>query len=74
MNDIRWVVPVPQGAPDELITYELAHEFYQEVGHREALERHCQWYHATAEANRQELQRMRGDFNLLGWFYGKRRS
>ena len=70
LNDFRWFAPNPQ--LDALVAYELTREFYREVAQREEFDRYCQWYYATAEKNRQELHRMQGDFNLLGWFCRKR--
>lgn len=50
--------------------YNITHEFYQELRHREAY----QWYHETAQAHQQELEKMRGDINILGWFLKWRNS
>ncbi len=55
-----------------LEAHQLTKDFYHEVQHRQAFERYCQWYYATASQNQQELQRMQNDFNLLGWFYRSR--
>ncbi len=58
----------PQSAADILQVYQVTSEFYQEVKYREEFEQYCQWYTETAERHQQELQKMRGDFNLFSWF------
>jgi len=45
-----------------------ARQFYQEVQSREAIKLYCDWYYTTAERHRQELQQMRSELNILGWF------
>lgn len=57
-----------QPAVEAFQAYRMTHEFYQEVQYREACQNHYQWYRETAQANLQELEKMRGDINLLGWF------
>lgn len=74
-NDLRWIAPTPADPKPEILeVYQFTHEFYNEVEHRQQFDRYCQWYYATAERHRQELQQMQSDFNLLGWFYRGRRS
>ncbi|MGQ9872438.1 hypothetical protein [Leptodesmis sp.] len=69
-HDLRWIAPIPPESDHGVLEAQvLTRQFYQELEHRRAFEKHCQWYHATAERHRQELQTMRRDFNLLGWFY-----
>ncbi|MGL5083438.1 MAG: hypothetical protein ACRC8A_18315 [Microcoleaceae cyanobacterium] len=53
---------------------QLTYDFYQEVQHREVLENYCQWYAETAKRHQQELEKMRGDFNIFGYFLGGDRS
>ncbi len=62
-----------QPAAEVFQTYQVTHEFYQEVQYREAFQQHCQWYTETAQRHQQELEKMRGDFNLFGWFSRQRR-
>jgi hypothetical protein len=73
-DELRQIVPAPQ--PDIEATfaaYQATRQFYQEVQSREAIKRYCDWYYSTAELHRQELQQMRGELNILGWFRrGKR--
>lgn len=73
-NDLRWFAPQPQPVPEAIIVHELTREFYREVEHREEFDRYCQWYRLAAEQHQRELQKMRGDINLFGWFCRKRRS
>jgi hypothetical protein len=67
-EELRRIIPAPPPPADIFATYQLAHEFHQEAQHRQELERYCEWYYLTAERHRNELQRMRGDINLFGWF------
>lgn len=65
---LRWV-PLPPATPSEaIVTYEFSRNFYREVAQRQAFADHCQWYHETAAKHQQELESMRGDINILGWF------
>ena len=74
-NDLRWIAPMPPEPEYEVLEiHQFTREFYDEVDQRQQFDRYCQWYYATADRNRQELQKMRSDFNLLGWFYRGRRS
>jgi hypothetical protein len=71
--DFREIIPLPTPGVDEIFTvHQTSHEFYQEVQYRQELESYCQWYYATAEANRRELMKMRGEFNIFSWFVRKR--
>lgn len=63
------IIPVPQPEAEEIFAvYEATHEFYREAEHRDALEQYCQWYYQMAEQHQQELEKMRNDINVLGWF------
>ncbi len=64
--------PPPPAVDEFLAPYQYAGEFYTEVRYRQDFERHCQWYYATAEANRREFEKMRGDINILGWLTRRR--
>jgi hypothetical protein len=69
-HHLRWIAPVPPEPTQEILKSQvLTRQFYQEVEHRSAFEKYCQWYQATAESHRQEHDHMQRDFNLLGWFY-----
>lgn len=73
-EELRQIIPAPQ--PDIETTfaaYQATRQFYEEVQSREAIKRYCDWYYLTAAHHRQELQQMRGELNILGWFRrGKR--
>jgi hypothetical protein len=49
---------------------QLTRQFHEELVHREAFERYCQWYYETAEFHRREWEKMQGDINILGWLSG----
>lgn len=53
---------------EALEAIQITQEFHQEIKYRQDFERHCQWYYQTAHRHRNEMQKMLGDFNLLGWF------
>lgn len=73
-EELRRIIPLPPRVADETFaTYQATTEFYQEVQYRNELERYCHWYYMTAERHRQELQKMRKETNILGWFRGGRR-
>lgn len=68
-HDLRWLAPIPpEPKQDALEVHQFTRQFYQEVQHREAFERYCHWYAATAESHRQEHQKLQNDFNFFGWF------
>lgn len=72
---LRRILPVPPPTAELFQTYQVAHEFYEELHHREQLEQYCQWYRQIAAQHQRELQQMRGDINLFGWFCrGRTRS
>lgn len=72
---LNWEHIIPQAPPppgeiiEALEATTTTREFYQEVEYREDFDRYCQWYYETADRHRQEMQKMLGDFNLLGWFW-----
>lgn len=64
-----WIIPTPTPEILELFqAHALSLEFHREVKHRQELQAYGQWYRETAKQNRRELQRMRGDINIFGWF------
>lgn len=73
LNHIRWFTIAPQPISEAIVAYALTRDFHREVKHREQFEHYCAWYRNTAAANQAELQKMHGDFNLLGWFNRKRK-
>ena len=68
LQDFRWLIPKSQPDPEVLVAYELTRQFHREVASRKEFDRYCQWYRATAAQHRQELEKMRGDINVFGWF------
>ncbi len=72
LEEFRQIIPMPPKAADIFATYQLAHEFHREAEHRQELERHTEWYRLTAERHRQELEKMQGDINVLGWFCSRK--
>lgn len=68
-DEMRLVILPPQ--LDHLKGHQVSHKFHQELQYRQELARHCHWYERTAQQHRQELQKMRRDINILGWFNGR---
>lgn len=64
----HYIIPAVPPAADIFATYQLTYDFYREAKHREDLKDYCEWYRRTAESNRQELQKMRREPNIFGWF------
>lgn len=60
-----------QPAAEILKAHQLTREFHQEVEYREDFNQYCQWYYETAERHHRELEKMRKDINILGWFLGR---
>lgn len=72
-HELQKVVPESTPAAEIFQQYQIVREFYDEIKYRQELERHCQWYYATAKQHQHQLQKMQGDFNIFGWF-SRRRS
>ncbi|TVQ10829.1 MAG: hypothetical protein EA368_06870 [Leptolyngbya sp. DLM2.Bin27] len=72
----EYLTPRSLATPQEVIEYlelhQAAQEFRLELEHRDHLEAYCQWYHQTAQSNRQDLEQMRTELNLLAWFNGRK--
>lgn len=60
----------PQEVIEYLVLHQAAQEFRLEVEHRENLESYCEWYYQTAAENRQTLEQMQRELNILAWFRG----
>jgi predicted secreted hydrolase len=68
-QDLPHIIPLPQPEVEETFSaYQTTHEFYHEVQGRLEFQRYCEWYYKTAELNRQELQKMRGELNIFRLF------
>ncbi len=68
-KNLPYIIPASQSevAPG-FTNYQITYQFYQEVHTRLELQRHREWYYATAEQHRQDLKKMRGELNILQWF------
>lgn len=53
---------------EDLETYQITHQFYEEAQYRHDFEAYCQWYYATAEQHQKEAESMKNDLNIFGWF------
>jgi len=73
-DELRRIIRSPQPEIEETFAaYQATSQFYREVQSREAIKHYSDWYYTTAERHRQELQQMRGEINIMGWFRrGKR--
>lgn len=67
-EEIRRIVSLPQPEIEAIAAYHTTSQFYREVEAREALSLYCDWYYKTAARHQQELQQMRGELNIMGWF------
>ena len=67
-RDFSWLIPSPQPVAEVLEAHQLTYEFRQEVQQRQDYEHYCQWYAEIAAQHQWELQQMRQDIHLLGWF------
>ncbi|MBG1261933.1 hypothetical protein [Nostoc commune] len=68
-KNLPYIMPSPQPQVEgAFATYQTTHQFYHEVSSRSEFQRYCEWYYTTAEQNRQELKRMRGELNIFQWF------
>ncbi len=73
-EELRRIFPAPPAEIEATFaSYQATKQFYQEVQSRTELKLYCDWYYTTAALNRQELQQMKGELNVLGWFRRGRR-
>lgn len=71
-KNLPHIIPSPQPeVEDTFAVYHTSSQFYQEVQARSELKRYCEWYYTTAECHRQELEKMRGELNIMRWFRRK---
>ncbi|MBO3461694.1 hypothetical protein G7B40_039520 [Aetokthonos hydrillicola Thurmond2011] len=72
-RNLPHIIPSSQPPSEETFAvYQTTHQFYQEIRVRDEFKQYCEWYHTTAQSNRQDLERMRGELNIFAWF--RRRS
>ena len=74
-EELQQIIPAPLSPiiQETFAAISSTREFYQEVKIRNDRKIYCAWYHTTAQKHRQELEQMRGEINILGWFRFKRR-
>lgn len=67
--ELRGILPEANSPATEICQVDrTTQEFYQEVKYREDFNNYCQWYYAIAEQHQKELQKMRSDINIFGFF------
>ncbi|MBW4615393.1 MAG: hypothetical protein KME21_19370 [Desmonostoc vinosum HA7617-LM4] len=68
-QNLHYILPFLRPEVEETFAaYQTTHQFYQEVQTRSEHQRYCEWYNETAERNRQDLKKMRGELNIMRWF------
>ena len=68
-DELRRIIRSPQPEIEETFAaHQTTHQFYHEVRARSDFKRHCEWYSITAERNRQDLEKMRGELNIFSLF------
>lgn len=68
-KDLPYILPsTPPEVDSRFASYQTTKQFYHEVHTRSEFKLHCEWYNKTAEENRQSLEKMRGELNILQWF------
>lgn len=76
MSESNWIIPKLEIVPDAaeiIVSHQVAYDFYQEVAYRDAWNDYVQRYREMAYRHQQELESMRHDPNLFGWFVRSRR-
>jgi hypothetical protein len=64
-----YIIPSPQPEVEEAFAaQQISHQFYHEVRARTEFQTYCQWYRDTAAQNRRDLEKMRGELNIMQWF------
>ena len=67
-NPLQWLRPAPRPPVEVFAVYQATYEFHRELQYREALEQYCAWYDEVSATHRRELEQMRKDVNIFGWF------
>ncbi|MDF5730948.1 MAG: hypothetical protein PUP92_23805 [Rhizonema sp. PD38] len=71
-RNLPHIMPSPQPEVEEIfVAHQTTHQFYHEVQTRSEFKQHCEWYHSTAQRNRQDMERMRGEINFFQFFRRK---
>ncbi|MEB3150402.1 MAG: hypothetical protein VKL60_15490 [Sphaerospermopsis sp.] len=69
-KELPYIVPSPQPEVEEVFAvHQTTVEFYHEVQTRSEFKRYCEWYYTTAAENRRDLEKMRDELNIMGWFF-----
>ncbi|ADI65127.1 conserved hypothetical protein ['Nostoc azollae' 0708] len=69
MKELPYIIPSPQTETQDIfVVHQTTVEFYHEVRTRSEFKRYCEWYYTTAAQNRRDLEKMRGEPNIMGWF------
>jgi hypothetical protein len=72
-KDLPLIIPAPQPEVEETFaSHHTTHQFYHEVRVRAEFQQYCDWYYTTAKQNRQDLEKMRGELNIMQWFCRRR--
>jgi hypothetical protein len=68
-KELPYIVPSPQAEVQEVFAAaQVTRQFYDEIQTRSEHRQHCTWYRDTSLRHNQELEKMRGEFNLFAWF------
>ena len=68
-QELPRIVPSSEShVKENIAASETTYQFYREIEVRSEFKRYCEWYYSTAEANRQQLEKMRGELNIFQWF------
>ena len=73
LQNFHYLIPQQLPSADIFAPYQLASEFRREREYRQQVQDYSQWYNKMAQQHQAELEAMRGDINIFGWFLrGKR--
>lgn len=73
LQNFHYLIPQQLPSADIFAPYQLASEFRREREYRQQVQDYSQWYYEIAQQHQAELEAMRGDINIFGWFLrGKR--
>lgn len=69
MSDkFHYIIPALPPTAEFFAPHQLAWEFRREVQVRDDFNAYCDWYYETAQRHQAELETLRKDINILGWF------
>ncbi|NES99040.1 MAG: hypothetical protein F6K62_13640 [Sphaerospermopsis sp. SIO1G2] len=68
-QELPYIIPSSQPEVEEVFSaHQTTLDFYQEVKTRTEFNTYCEWYYKLAAQNQRDLQKMRGELNIMGWF------